>query len=134
MTPPVEPCTPAAGVAAILAHGLPRLVMPSRDEIRLHHGIDQALRSLLADVEVQPEHSLSAADRIDFFLPSVGLGLEVKVKESPLTVIRQLSRYAAHAEVRHLLLVTTRHTHGALSQLADVDGVPFQVIRLMGSL
>lgn len=129
-----EPATAPADVAAILALGLPRLVMPSRDEVRLHHAIDSALRALVADITVIPEHHLSRTDRIDFFLPSVGLGIEVKVQESPMTVVRQLSRYAAHADVRHLLLVTTRHTHGPLSQLTDVDGVPFQVIRLMGSL
>lgn len=43
----------------------------------------------------------------DFFLPS-GLAIEVKLKtqRSKMDVFRQLQRYAAHEEVRALLLIT----------------------------
>ena len=53
------------------------------------------------------EYRLSERDIPDFFLEQCGLAIEVKMKgAAKMAVYRQLERYAAHNEVRLLLLVT----------------------------
>lgn len=123
-------------VVEVLSSGLPARVVPTRDEIRLHYALDRAIRDLLPDADVRPEYPLSGRDRIDYFLPDSGVGIEVKVKGSPLEVGRQLERYAAHRDVRHLVLITTRYTHGALAGVfRDLTiETPVTVIRLQGAL
>lgn len=58
-------------------------------------------------LHVLREHRLSSRDVVDFFLPE-GVAIEVKVTGGTLDVARQLQRYAEHAEVLTLVLVTTR--------------------------
>lgn len=59
-------------------------------------------------VETTPRKQV-AKDRIDFLVGNVGL--EIKVGFSYADVIRQLHRYAAHEEIKVLILLTTRLQH-----------------------
>lgn len=60
-------------------------------------------------IEHRREYDLGGAyGRIDFFLPEQATGIELKVKGSPSSVLRQLHRYAQCPEIRSLLLVTSR--------------------------
>src|SRR3954469_20591380 len=55
------------------------------------------------------EHDLGGKfGRIDFFLPNLSVGIELKVKGSPTDVLRQLHRYALSADIKGLMLVTGR--------------------------
>lgn len=60
------------------------------------------------------EHALSKADRIDFWMFTAGIGIEVKVRGGMSALIRQLHRYAQHPDVRGLLLVTSKPTLATL--------------------
>jgi hypothetical protein len=75
------------------------------DESELHLGIGKALAE--AGINFEPEYGLGDAGRIDFFID--GLGVEVKIKESRNSVMRQLMRYAKHDKITSLILVTTRN-------------------------
>jgi hypothetical protein len=55
------------------------------------------------------EHRFSARDRIDFFFPTVGIGLEVKWAASggsPAKVVEQLQRYAEVPELRVIIFAS----------------------------
>lgn len=53
------------------------------------------------------EYRLSAEDIPDFLVADY-LAVEVKIKGQPATFSRQLARYASHAQVSELVLVTGR--------------------------
>lgn len=78
------------------------------------------------------EHSLSAADRIDF-LAAGGLGIEVKIGGRRADLLRQLYRYAGHQAIGELLVVTslTRHLAGAPAELL---GKPVRWAYLAGAV
>lgn len=79
------------------------------DETGLHASIDRVLRA--GAFVFSHEHTLSPRDRVDFLvtLPSGGrIALEVKHGGTFPDVLEQLSRYAEHADVGGVLLVTTR--------------------------
>ncbi len=60
-----------------------------------------------AGLPFEREVSLSKEDRPDFFMKTVGLAIEVKMKGAQkMAIYRQLQRYAAHDEVHGLLLVS----------------------------
>ncbi|MEV1295158.1 hypothetical protein [Pseudonocardia sp. NPDC049635] len=102
------------------------------DEHRLH----RTLEGILDDrgVRYQREHSLrdarngKAVGRIDF-LTEDGIGIEVKVKGTPVDVARQLRRYASSGVLRELLLVTTvrRHAQDIPTMVGNVP-VTFAVL------
>ena len=73
------------------------------DEIRLQEEIARALAA--AGVAFEREVRLSATDRIDFMVGS--LGVEIKVKGASHAVMRQLLRYTEHARITELILFTT---------------------------
>lgn len=79
-------------------------------EFDLHNAVAYALT--FANIFHVLEYELSKRDRVDFFLPSMGLAIECKVDGGTAEVVRQLDRYASHDVVRALLLVTTRMRHG----------------------
>jgi hypothetical protein len=85
------------------------------------------LQAAIADVLTQAgtpfarEHRLDGASRIDFYLPDLRAGIEVKTQGSPNEVVSQLFRYATHEAIEVLALVTTRPRLGAMPLvLADV--------------
>jgi hypothetical protein len=73
----------------------------------LQDGIAGALAA--SGVPFEREAHLSASDVPDFMCGRVAV--EVKIKGSLASVTRQLHRYAQHAEVDEILLVTTRAAH-----------------------
>lgn len=60
-----------------------------------------------AGFRFQREYRLSSQDRIDFLVGD-GIGVEVKIGGSPMSIHRQCKRYCAHDQVRLLILVTSR--------------------------
>ena len=75
-----------------------------RDESRMHSGVENVLRK--AGFAPLHEHAFDSKNRIDFFLPAEGIGIECKVAGSENAVRRQLQRYAHHCT--HLILVTNQ--------------------------
>lgn len=113
----------AAAVAAALSQRL-----TYADEMDLHGEICTALAA--ADIWHRHEVRLSDRDRIDL-LTSDGVGIEVKVAGPSLgPVLRQLTRYSQHDEVRELVLVTTQARHGHLPTTVG-DNVPLLVHSLL---
>jgi len=72
------------------------------------------------------EEPLSAADRIDFYLPDTHCGIECKVAGGPSEVLAQLLRYANSPSIEHLILVTSRRTHQF--EQTTLAGKPFAVV------
>ena len=76
-------------------------------EERFQRGVEQALRR--HGIVFLREHQLGAPyGRIDFYLPDVKVGIELKVKGSPSQVLRQLHRYAYCPDISALILLTAR--------------------------
>jgi hypothetical protein len=81
--------------------------------------IEQILTA--AGMSFEREARLSAEDRPDFFMPDVGLAIEVKIKGArKMAVFHQLGRYAAHDRVLGLLLITSL----AMGLPKDILGKP----------
>jgi hypothetical protein len=101
------------------------------NEKELQAGVFQALTAL--DVPFVPEYSLNPQDRVDFFIPADGVGLEIKTNDSRggsglSAVTRQLWRYAKSDEIKALVLVTTRSKHRDLP--TEILGKPLLVVYL----
>ncbi|MBW8025305.1 hypothetical protein EOG37_01245 [Clavibacter michiganensis subsp. michiganensis] len=82
------------------------------------HGIESAREVRLSD----------GKSRIDLLAGSVGI--EVKIDGSHASVLRQLTRYAACAELTDLILVTTRSKHHVLP--ATIGTTPVRCVSLIG--
>lgn len=86
----------------------------------------------LLGVSVLREFTLGSAGRVDFYLPTLSLGIEVKTKGTWTALIRQLRRYAERPEVKSLLVVTSRVR---LAQLPDtLAGKPILALHLKPNL
>lgn len=88
--------------AAELVRFLRRVRMRVASEAALQQSIEEALAG--AEIPYLREHRLSAADRIDFMVG--GIGIEAKARYPKRGIYRQLERYAVHAEITALVLVT----------------------------
>lgn len=114
------------------AAALQSLLSPLRfrhaNETELQAGIASVLEG--AGVAFEREVPLSANDRPDFLIGDVAV--EVKTGGGLADALRQLDRYAKHARVQELILVTTRMTHRAVPD--ELRGKPLHVIYLRGSL
>lgn len=120
----------AADVVAAVAGIITRYRMPIGNEHGLQAAIADVLQYSLPGLVVLREHRFDSKDRIDFYLPDWLVGIEVKVTGGVSGVMRQLDRYAEHAEVAHLVLVTSRHTHHAIAQVDRIREKPLAVIGL----
>ncbi len=96
-------------------------------EKRLQDGLEVALRDR-AELAIEREFILSSKDRIDFFHPDSGVGIEVKTDGGLAQVGLQLIRYAKHSNIRGLILVSTKAAHMALPE--DIGGKPFRRVHL----
>lgn len=101
------------------------------NEKELQAGVFQALTAL--QQPFVPEHQLNPQDRIDFFLPEEGVGIEIKTNDSKggaglAAVTRQLWRYAKCEEIKSLVLITTRSKHRDLP--TEILGKPVLVVYL----
>lgn len=84
------------------------------------------------------EVRLSARDRIDLLEddpePLGGaIGIEVKVDSTIFAITKQITRYAAHARIGAIVLVTSQlqHTRARGAQL--VNGKPFRLVYVGGA-
>jgi hypothetical protein len=73
--------------------------------------IQEQLAHILEPLGFVREFALSKSDRIDFYHPENRLGVEVKVKSSLQTVLRQLGRYVLSPQIDGLVLATTQAKH-----------------------
>ena len=78
-----------------------------KDETQLQQKLAEWFRS--RGISFERERRLSARDRPDFMVGRIAV--ELKIKGSTASVIRQLSRYAESEEVDELVLVTTMAQH-----------------------
>lgn len=101
-----------------------------KTEAELQVGIMSVIERVTETIR---EHRLSDTDRPDFFLPQLGLAIEVKTKGAATAVLRQLSRYASHVQVQSILLITSR-IQLATTIPDTIEGKPVRVHSLAGSL
>lgn len=92
------------------------------DEAELQDQIETVLKD--NEVLYKREFRLDNRSRIDFYLPSEKVGIEVKVKSGAAVVSQQLARYAKTDKVDRLILITTRMAHMSL------DGTVYGNVRL----
>lgn len=76
-------------------------------ETDLQDAVEDAL--LGVNIACEREVRFNASDRIDVLAGDVGI--EVKIKGSPASVLRQMRRYAELEGISELILVTTKHHH-----------------------
>lgn len=119
---------PAGAIVRALLD-LARYRLPIGDEIRLHYAIERVLPEIVPGELVEPEKHLDRFSRIDFYIPRVKVGVEVKVKGGAGDVTRQLARYAESLEIDHLVFVTGRvHLAALFDGVAQINNKPFTVI------
>jgi len=90
------------------------------NESAMQISIGQALTD--GGIEHEREHRLSAADRIDFMIGSVGL--EAKTRCNKRAIFRQLQRYSEHDAIEALILVTGT----AMGLPAAINGKPIYLV------
>lgn len=95
------------------------------DEDELQEALAMVLRA--RGLDVRREVRLNSRDRIDLLVGRVGV--EVKIAGKPVSVLRQLARYAESPELDELVLVTSRVRHQAPDEL---NGKKVTVICLAG--
>lgn len=100
-------------------------------EADLQQGIKVALEEL-APGAWRSEYCLSSADRIDFFHPETGTGIEVKIKGGRNALLRQLLGYAQHDEITSLIVVTSSTRLGAVPDTLNQKSV--HVVQLIAGL
>ncbi|MHB8370642.1 MAG: hypothetical protein ACYDBP_13320 [Leptospirales bacterium] len=83
------------------------------------------------DIPYFREYSMGSADRPDFLVDG-GIALEVKIKGSLPELLRQISRYGLHREIREILVVGTPRWIPRVP--AEIEGKPVYGLRLVGSL
>lgn len=94
----------------------------------LQDGIDAVLEA--SGYRYEREKSLGGAGVIDFLIEG-GVGVEVKIKGSPVEVARQLLRYAKEDAVTEIVLVTGRARLGKLPE--TLHGKPVTVVTMWES-
>lgn len=104
----------------------------AHDERRLYEGLSEALTA--AGIVFERERVLTLSTgrtgRLDYYVPSTRLAIEVKVGGSPAAILRQIRAYAEHSDVDALLLVTSL---AKLAQIPDtLAGKPARSYRLTG--
>lgn len=94
-------------------------------------GLQTAIATVLdgAGVPYAREARLGAAGRVDFLVARIGL--EVKVTGSLKDVRAQLARYAEHADIDAVVLVTRCLRH---KMPAELCGKPIHVLNLWGAV
>lgn len=98
------------------------------NEADLQDGVHAVLKAEGAVVD--REVRLGPQDRVDFMVG--GIAIELKVKHTLAQVLRQLERYAEHARVTELMLVTTKSGHLHIG--TSVGGKPLRVVWLRRGL
>ena len=86
---------------------LSRCAFDQSSEKRMQDGVAEILKA--NDIDFIKEHQFSRKDRMDFFIPKLGIGIECKIKGGEVALIGQVLRYAQHEEVKEIMVVTTKH-------------------------
>ena len=111
-----------------------------RDEVRRHRyrfnkeiELQDGLAVVLTGMGQRAEREvrLGPGDIIDFLTPE-GVGIEVKIGGGLADVTRQIHRYASHAAVKAILLITTRAIHSAIPP--RINGKSVQVCTVGGGI
>lgn len=97
-------------------------------ETDLQNGIEQAL--IENRIPFVREKPLSKQDRPDFMIN--GIAVEIKIKGTLASVLRQISRYADHDAVAGILVVGTPRWIPTIPRA--INGKPVSSLRLIGSL
>lgn len=92
-------------------------------EADLQEGIAGAL--VTEDLWFVREHVLGPHDRVDFWV-GASIALEVKIDGSLSEITRQVHRYAQHADVKAIVLATSRRLHDHLPD--EISGKPVRVV------
>ena len=95
----------------------------------LQQGIEIALQQ--SSLPFEREKVLSTRDRPDFVVDHQ-FAIEIKIKGTLAQALRQISRYAEHAQITAILLVGTPHWLNRVP--GSVAGKPVFSMRLIGSL
>ena len=95
------------------------------NEAELQERLAELLRQ--HDVAFDREFRLSAADRPDFMVGSTAI--EVKIKGTINEVLTQLHRYAQHASIDAIVLVTSKARHRKMP--AQLNGKPLVIADLL---
>jgi hypothetical protein len=74
--------------------------------------------------EFTREHHFNKKDIVDFF--ANGAAIEIKIKGGPMSIYRQLDRYAAHENVTEIILITNK----AMTLPALINGKPANLVNL----
>lgn len=105
---------------------LRRYAYPAASEALMCEAVAQVLRVHGVPFEREKYLSPLALDRIEFYLPHQGLGIECKISGSPHAVLRQLLRYARSEIIQELVLLTSRMKHRRMP--ATVNGKPLHLV------
>ncbi len=108
---------------------LSRLPCSGAHEKQVQNIIENALKAKGWDYA--REVIIGDAGRIDFEIPSMRVGIEIKVTGGLSEVTEQMSRYADTGRFAALLLVTTRQRH---RMPATLCGVPIRTCHLWGAV
>lgn len=101
MTVPVSGATLVGRIASAIS----RYRLPRSEEAAYQVAVEAVLGTLGIPFEAQRDLG-AGYGRVDVFVPSIALGMELKVKGSLSDVTSQLHRYATCPELRELMLVT----------------------------
>lgn len=110
--------------AAVVAAVLRTARLRASSEAALQASIGEALD--VAKVEFERERSLGPKDRPDFLLAGGAVVLEAKARYPKKAIYRQLARYAEHAGVEAMILVTGT----AMGMPEAINGKPVNVVPL----
>lgn len=127
--------TPLTGHAEVstFAEALARVIHNARG--RLLFGTEAQLQQACAELfaaerfDAAAQQQLGPGERPDFMIG--GLAVELKVKGTADALTRQLRRYAAHDEVRGIVVVTSRARHRGIPR--EISGKPVRVVWLSGA-
>lgn len=112
----------------ILRRAIETSRVPLSSEKEAQAALAEVLRKL--DIDFKREHRLAPGDILDFWLPDgngLALVMEVKMNAArPAEIRRQLERYAAHPQVRGVILVSNR----AMPLPVEIAGKPAHFISL----
>lgn len=106
-------------------------------QYRMAQTTEARLQACLAEVFTKEgvsftrEERLGPGSRPDFWVEP-GVCVEVKIKGSITSALRQVFRYAEHERVGALILVTAKARHALSNLPEEVAGKPLQVVYVGG--
>ena len=93
---------------------------------------EEKLQSLIATVltdagiEFEREKRLGEGERLDFYLKTSGIAIEIKKRSAGLPALSQVGRYLSHSEVTGAIIIAIRFTE----TIETMEGKPVRFIPL----